>query len=98
MTRVGDRHSGTAGGALNLGGKPLSVEIRLGHDASRPAIQHTAWMLLNILCRLEGAVHSVRLNCASDIAPVPKLSPILEQTRTLAEALLQGARSIRAEQ
>jgi hypothetical protein len=94
MTAIGDRHSGTAGGALKLGGKPVSVEIRLGRDAFRAPIQHSAWMLLNILCRLEGAVHSVRLNCPLDITPIAKLSPIVRQTGTLAEALLDGAHSI----
>jgi molybdopterin/thiamine biosynthesis adenylyltransferase len=94
VTALGDRHSGTAGGALKLGGKPVSVEIRLGRDAFLAPVQHSAWMLLNILCRLEGVVHSVRLNCASDIALVPKLSPLVRRTGRLADALVDGAHSI----
>jgi len=94
MSRLGDRHSGTAGGALKIGGKPVSVEIRLGRDATLAAVQHSAWMLLNILCRLEGVVHAVRTNCPAAIRPVAKLSPLISESGDLAEALLVGAHAI----
>jgi molybdopterin/thiamine biosynthesis adenylyltransferase len=97
MSRIGDRHSGTAGGALKLGGSLVSVEIRLGNDASSAAVQHSAWMLLDILCRLEGVVHAVRINCPPAITTVAKLSPLVPETRELAEALIAGARAIGSE-
>lgn len=94
MSGIGDRHSGTAGGALRLAGKPVSVEIRLGLDAFRASAQHTAWMLLNMLCRLQGVVNIVRLNCPSEIDVLPKLSPLIKKGESLAEALISGARAI----
>lgn len=94
MSGIGDRHGGTAGGALTLGGKPVSVEIRLGRDASCAAVQHSAWMLLNILRRLEGVVSAVRINCSSAIHAIPKLSPLIPNGAGLAEALLAGANAI----
>jgi len=42
VTTIGDRHSGTAGGALRAGGKPISVEIRLSADAIHASVQHTS--------------------------------------------------------
>jgi ThiF family len=94
VSRVGDRHGGTAGGALKLGGKPVSVEIRLGRDASCAPVQHSAWMLLNMLCRLEGVVHTVRINCPPAIQAVPKLSPLIPDGGGLARTLLAGGHAI----
>jgi hypothetical protein len=97
MSGIGDRHSGTAGGALKLGGKPVSVEIRLGRDAFRAAVQHSAWMLLNILCRLEGVVYAVRINCPPQIVTLARLSPLITDSKDLAEGLLIGAHAIGGE-
>ena len=94
MTDVGKRHRGTADGALNIGGRPVSVEIRLGADAGQTPVQHTAWMLLNVLCRLEGAVSRLRLHCPEYVRAVPRLSPLIQDGQTLRDALLAGARSI----
>ena len=94
MSGIGDRHRGTAGGALRLGGKPVSVEICFGGDAGSTAVQHTAWMLLNLLVRLEGVVSCVRLNCPRGIDARPKLSPLIAKTGELVEALNSGAEAI----
>lgn len=94
MSGIGDRHSGTAGGALNLGGKPVSIEIRLGRDAFRAAVQHSAWMLLNILCRLEGVVHTVRISCPPKIRMTRRLSPLIQRGGGLMQGLLSGAGAI----
>lgn len=94
MTDVGNRHRGTADGALNIGGRPVSIEIRLGEDASRTPVQHTAWMLLNVLSRLEGAVSRLRLRCPEAVRAVPRLSPLIRDGQTLRDALLAGARAI----
>jgi hypothetical protein len=94
VTDIGNRHRGTAGGALFMGGRPVSVEIRLGEDASETAVQHTAWTLLNILCRLEGAVSKLRVHCPEAVRAVPRLSPLIPDGQTLRGALLAGARSI----
>jgi molybdopterin/thiamine biosynthesis adenylyltransferase len=94
VSGIGDRHSGTAGGALKLGGKPVSVEIRLSKDAFRAPVQHTTWMLLNILCRLQGAVSIVQINCPSGIDVLPKLSPLIVEGEELRDALISGAKAI----
>jgi molybdopterin/thiamine biosynthesis adenylyltransferase len=94
MSGIGARHSGTAGGALRPGGTPVSVEIRLGADAFRAPVQHTAWMLLNMLCRLQGAVSVVRLNCPPEIDLRTKLSPLITTGEKLADALVSGAPAI----
>jgi hypothetical protein len=94
VTDVGNRHRGSADGALDIGGRPVSVEIRLGEDAGQTAVQHTAWMLLNVLSRLEGAVSRLRLRCPGAVRAVPRLSPLIRDGQTLRDALLAGARSI----
>lgn len=94
MSGIGDRHSGTAGGALRPGGKPVSVEIRLGTDAFRTSVQHTAWMLVNILCRLQGAVSIVLINCPTGIKVPMRLSPLITEGGELRDALLSGAKAI----
>lgn len=94
MTDIGNRYRGSADGALNIGGRPVSVEIRLGEDAAQTAVQHTAWMLLNMLSRLEGAVSRLRLRCPEAVRAVPRLSPLIRDGQTLRDALLTGARSI----
>src|SRR5579863_3069012 len=94
MSGIGDRHSGSAGGALQLGGKPVSVEIRLGTDAFCAPVQHTAWMLVNILCRLQGAVSMVQITCPSGMRVLPQLSPLITEGEELRDALICGARAI----
>jgi molybdopterin/thiamine biosynthesis adenylyltransferase len=97
MRDIGNRHSGTAGGALNPGGKPVSVEVRLGEDADLSSTQHTVWMLLNLLCRLTGAVREVRLRCSPQPLAISKLSPYVKRGLPLAQALLEGIQAIGAE-
>jgi molybdopterin/thiamine biosynthesis adenylyltransferase len=94
VTCIGDRHSGTAGGVLCSGGKPISVQIRLSHDASHAPVQHTAWMLVNILCRLQGAVSMIQIDCPSGIKALTKLSPLVTDGKELREALVSGAEAI----
>jgi hypothetical protein len=85
VTDVGNRHRGTADGALNIGGRPDYVEIRLGADAGQTPV-HTAWMLLNVLSRLEGAVSRPRLHCPEYVRAVPWLSPLIRDGQTLRDA------------
>ncbi len=94
MARIGDRHRGAAEGALKADGQPVSVEIRLGKDACLPQVQHTAWMLLNILCRLEGAISAIHLNCPAEVSTVPRLSPLIRDGENLRDSLVSGAQAI----
>ena len=91
---IGNRHRGTAGGALTVGGRPQSVELRLGKDSHLASVQHTVWMLLNQLVRLSGAVAKVALVVPPNIPVIPKLSPLIAGEKPLLESLLEGARAI----
>jgi hypothetical protein len=91
---IGNRHHGTAGGALTVGGWPQSVELRLGPDAYLASVQHTVWMLLNQLVRLSGAVAKITLTVPGNIPAVPKLSPLIAAEKPLLESLLEGVRAI----
>jgi molybdopterin/thiamine biosynthesis adenylyltransferase len=51
-------------------------------------------MLLNMLCRLQGAVSIVRLSCPPEIEVRPKLSPLITTGASLADALVSGAQAI----
>jgi ThiF family len=61
MTALGDRHSGDLGGQLRPG-TPIAVSVHLP-DTPTVSDQHTAWMLVNLLLRLEGVVDRVILAC-----------------------------------
>jgi molybdopterin/thiamine biosynthesis adenylyltransferase len=51
-------------------------------------------MLVNILCRLQGAVSIVQINCPSGIKVPMRLSPLITEGDELREALISGARAI----
>lgn len=87
---IGNRHHGTAGGALELGGHPRVVGVKLGKDAHLASVQHTAWMLLNQLVRLAGAVSKIVLAVPTEITLVPRLSPLIGSGEPLLESLLGG--------
>lgn len=91
---IGNRHHGTAGGALTVGGRPQSVEVRLGEDACLASVQHTVWMLLNQLVRLSGAVAKITLVVPANIPVVPKLSPLIAGEKPLLESLLEGIAAV----
>jgi hypothetical protein len=94
VTGIGDRHRGMAGGALRLGGRPVSVEIKLARDAHLAPVQHTAWMLINTLCRLEGVVNAVRLTCPIHAHTIRRLSPLVSQSPNLIHSLISAAQTI----
>lgn len=90
MNDIGNRHSGDAGRALKNGGRAISVEVRLGTDAHLPAVQHTAWMLLNLLSRLKGAVSEIRLHCPEHIKSSSRLSPLVSSGHELLNSALRN--------
>jgi hypothetical protein len=71
MERVSSRHDGDLGGRLHPGGTapaiPVSLEIP-SQVAGAPAVQHTAWMLLNMLARLDRVVAAVSVACPTGTA------------------------------
>lgn len=94
MLDIGNRHAGTAGGALHAGGKPVTVEIRLGRDAHLASVQHTAWMLMNLLCRLTGTIREIGLSYSTQSLAIAKLSPHIRGGLPLTSALLEGVQAV----
>lgn len=97
MSGLGDRHSGTLGGRLNeLGSseQTVTVTIEVG-CAGRPDVQHAAWMLVNLLSRMEGIVTAVEL--AGEDAPlIGRVIPFQTGAGTLQGAFLAAAETIGA--
>lgn len=58
-----------------------------------PAAQHTAWMLLNILSRLDGIVGKIGLDCPTDVQIAGRVVPFSSNTE-LRQALIEGSREI----
>lgn len=95
MTEVGDRHSGTLDGRLDdLGVRTAVVAVFIEPGAARTyAVQHAAWMLVNLLARLDGVVSHVMI-AGGNAALLPHVVPLAGSAKTLQEALLEGAASI----
>jgi hypothetical protein len=77
MTSVSDRHEGDLGGQLAHWDRrrPLRVQIVLGDTASQVAVQHTAWMLVNLLARMEGVVTAVYVH-GPDVPLAERVVPL----------------------
>jgi len=94
--RAADRHSRDAPGLVPLG-PDQAVKVRLviepAHGRSR-AVQHTAWMLVNMLARLELIVDEVQIDCPRSIPLDHQVVPFVDGTRDLAEALVTAGQRI----
>lgn len=77
MTNVSNRHEGDLGGDLHSIDSVCAVPIRVhvSENASALNVQHTVWMLINLLCRLERVVSKIYLDCPSRIALHPRVIP-----------------------
>ena len=97
MERVSSRHDGDLGGRLQPGGEahpvPVSLEVP-PQVAAAPAVQHTAWMLLNMLARLDRVVSTVSVSCPPDVAAAERVVPFAPATLSLIDALQTGADAI----
>src|SRR5690349_5516114 len=95
MIGLADRHSGTLDGkldALGMHAAVVTINIEPGTAATAP-VQHTAWMLVNLLVRLEGVVSAVLIS--GDDAPLlPRVAPLASRARTLRGALLNGGQAV----
>lgn len=94
MNDLGVRHSGDAGGRLAAPTKRVHVGVVVERAAAEQvATQHVAWMLVNLLARLEGTVELISLACPeTDL--VGRISPLSPSATTLKETLLDGAGQI----
>lgn len=90
---IGDRHSGDLGGRLTPGDDAERVIVAVHLDgANATAAQHTAWMLVNLLSRLEGVVEEIELiggNHQLREGVIPAMGTL--PRRSLAEALAAAA-------
>jgi hypothetical protein len=94
---VASRHAGTLGGKLLPLGRvdqlDLTIHVTPG-AASSPSVQHTAWMLINLMARCEGIVRKIVLSCPRDVTLADRVIPFVRDTLPLREALLQAAAAI----
>jgi len=91
MSHLGDRHRGDLDGRLQQG-RPVAVAVVVDGPATAPADQHTAWMLINLLARLEGVVERV-LVVASNTGLHPRVCPTAAGA-TFPEALIETANAV----
>ncbi len=61
--------------------------------ATWSAVQHTVWMLINMLSRLEGVVSEIVLRCP-DVPQAARIVPLADRSARFVEAVQQGARVI----
>ena len=96
MEQVSDRHQGDLGGTLRKFDPIEAVVVRVtmsdatGHCS---ATQHAVWMTLNLLCRAEGVVSRIELNCPEGIAILPGVVPFGRAT-DLRSRLVDAIREI----
>jgi hypothetical protein len=97
MDTVSSRHEGTLGGRLAPldHGRAVTVAVVIPPDvAGDPAVQHTAWMTINMLARLERVVESVSLSCPSAVPLAGRISPLMSGTDDLAAGIAVGVAAI----
>lgn len=92
-----DRHEGDLGGKLRPFGDAnagiVVVQVVEQH-ADAAAIQHTVWMIVNLLCRLEGVVEEVVIDIPEGIALRSNVIPFAPGSTDLCDGILAGAQAI----
>ncbi len=99
VERVSDRHEDDLGGTLRPFGETRVQRVRVVLEPSTadlPAVQHTAWMLLNLIARMDGVVGHVGLVCPSGVPVRGRVVPLAQDHAHLEDALFAGARHIDA--
>ena len=97
MDDLSNRHEGTIDGRLApidaTGAATVSIAIPR-RAASAPSCQHTAWMLVNLLCRQQRIVDRILLSCPPDVPLQGRVVPLAPRTSDLRSALMAGAAAI----
>jgi hypothetical protein len=86
MSRISDRHEGTAGDQLDAFERTRAQEVRIVVEpevAASASVQHTAWMLVNALARLQGVVARIELECPRDVTVRTRVVPLSNRDRLL---------------
>jgi ThiF family len=94
---ISSRHESDLGGQFSPFGdvKPIGVSIIVPEQlAAFPAVQHTAWMLVNLLARFAGVVNRVSIQCPSGIPQSGRVVPLALKNTDFDVALLGGGRAI----
>lgn len=74
---------------------PVAVSLEIPADvAGSPAVQHTAWALLNMLVRLDRVVSAVSVACPSDVPQRVRLSPLAGDAGGFRNRLRHGAAAV----
>lgn len=93
---ISNRHEGDLNGALAPFASTQQVTVRVcipAALAAMPAIQHTAWMVLNLLMRTDGVVKEVLLDCPEKVDVHDRTVPFGD-ARALRERLIEAANLI----
>ncbi len=94
---ISNRHESDLGGHFSPFGdvKPVGVSVIVPKElAAFPAVQHTAWMLVNLLARFAGVVNCVSIECPPGIPQAGRIIPLALRSADLDVALLHGGRAI----
>jgi ThiF family len=73
----------------------VTVVVSAG-TAHLAAIQHTAWMLVNLLARADGIVTAVRVVCPDSVPLAGRIVPLADQRLPLGDALATGGQAVGA--
>ncbi|WP_119321597.1 ThiF family adenylyltransferase [Capsulimonas corticalis] len=97
MERVSSRHEGDASGILSPFSEvtPVDVTVEIEPEfANQASVQHTAWMIVNLLARLEGVVARVGILADEQVFQAGRIVPLGTPSTNFMEALLRGAAAI----
>lgn len=97
IEKVSNRHEGDLGGVFLPFGDVNNVELTVVVDpasAELTNVQHTAWMLINLLVRLQGIVQHVHIVCPPGVPLRGRIVPLAPRHLDLRTALIQGAQAV----
>ncbi|HZZ28987.1 MAG TPA: ThiF family adenylyltransferase [Pirellulales bacterium] len=95
--QISNRHESDLGGRFLPFGDTNQVHVTVvvpSDTAHLPAVQHTAWMLLNLLARQQGVVQQIGLSCPPSIPLAGRIVPFAPRNLDLRLALLAGCDAI----
>jgi len=94
---VSNRHEGDLGGVFLPFGDASKAELTVVVDPDSAGlinVQHTAWMLVNLLVRLQGIIQHVHVVCPPGVPLRGRIVPLAPRHLDLRTALIQGAQAV----
>jgi molybdopterin/thiamine biosynthesis adenylyltransferase len=94
--RISARHEGDLNNQLApfSEGGGTAVTLHLDAAANSIAVQHTAWMLANLLARLDGCVERISICCAPNIPVHSNVFPFAVDPADFGKALLSATNEL----